>query len=74
LLLKAYLAGGVAALVCVAIAIYYLTPGVYHVLAFDDYYGRHIKHALVFFGLAIVSLIAARFVANARAIPPETNS
>jgi hypothetical protein len=62
----AYLIGGIIALVCVALGIYYLIPGINHVLA-DPPQAQHIKHTLVFFALAIVALIGARFAANSKA-------
>jgi hypothetical protein len=60
----AYLFGGLLFLVFAAIGVYYLIPGIDHVLA-DPPKDIHVKHALVFFALAIVSLVGARFVANA---------
>lgn len=69
---------GLSALVSltfIGIGIYYLLPGSLHlfkVLVFDDPYGVHLKHALVFFGLALLSPIAARFVVNGqRASAPK---
>ncbi|HET9980919.1 MAG TPA: hypothetical protein VFQ32_10775 [Ktedonobacterales bacterium] len=62
----AYLIGGIVFVVCVAIGVYYLIPGINHVLA-DPPTASHIKHSLVFFGLAIVALIGARFAANSKA-------
>jgi Ca2+/Na+ antiporter len=62
----AYLIGGIIALVCVALGIYYLIPGINHVLA-DPPQAQHIKHSIVFFALAIVALVGARFAANAKA-------
>lgn len=61
----AYLLGGIVFVVCVAIGIYYLIPGINHVLA-EPPMEQHVKHALVFFGLAVVSLIGARFAANSK--------
>ncbi len=60
------LIGGIIAQVCVALGIYYLIPGINHVLA-DPPQAQHIKHSIVFFGLAIVALVGARFAANAKA-------
>lgn len=62
----AYLIGGIVFIVCVAIGIYYLIPGINHVLA-DPPQAQHIKHSIVFFALAIVALIGARFAANSKA-------
>jgi hypothetical protein len=61
-----YLIGAVFALVCIAIGVYYLTPGITHVVVFDDPQGQHVKHALAFFAVALVALLGARFVVNAR--------
>jgi hypothetical protein len=61
----AYLIGGIVFVVCVAIGVYYLIPGINHVLA-DPPTATHVKHALVFFGLGVVALIGARFAANAK--------
>ena len=62
----AYLIGDIVFIVCIALAIYYLIPGVYHVLA-DPPMARHVKHALVFCGVAILAVIGARFAANSKA-------
>jgi hypothetical protein len=53
----------VASAVCVLIGIYYLIPGIYHVFATPPN-DVHVKHALVFFGLAVLGVIASRFVAR----------
>lgn len=63
---SAYLLGALAFIVCVGIGVYYLVPGINHVLVSDHPLDAHIKHALVFFALALVSLAGSRFVANAR--------
>lgn len=60
----AWLIGGALAVVCVAIGIFYLVPGIYHPLTSSDPYGSHLKHAIVFIGLAVVSVLGARFAAN----------
>jgi hypothetical protein len=62
----AYLVGGVVFVVCAAIGVYYLIPGINHVLASPPQ-GTHIKHTLVFFALAVLALVGARFAANANA-------
>ena len=64
----AYGLGAAGFLICLAIGIYYIIPlSTAHV--FSDHGANYsdTKHALVFFALAIVCLIAARFVANAKA-------
>lgn len=63
---SAYLFGALGFIIGVAIGVYYLIPGIPKLVVFDDPNGQHVKHALVFFGLGIISLIAARFVANAQ--------
>jgi hypothetical protein len=63
----AYLIGGLIFVVCAAIGIYYLipTPGHAHFLATVP--GKvDVTHAVAFFALGIVALIAARFVANSQ--------
>ena len=62
----AYLIGAIIFVVCVALGVYYLIPGIYHVLA-DPPQEQHVKHAIVFFALGIVALIGARFAANSKA-------
>lgn len=54
------------AAICVLVAVFYLIPGPTHPFTTDDPTGPHIKHALLFFGLAVLSVIWARFAANAR--------
>jgi hypothetical protein len=62
---RAYLIGGIVCVICLALAAYYLVPGVNHILVFDHPADRHIKHALAFFALAVIALFGARFAANA---------
>jgi hypothetical protein len=52
------------AVVCVLIAIFYLVPGPTHPFVSEDPTGSHVKHALLFFGLAVLSGIWARFAAS----------
>jgi uncharacterized membrane protein len=54
------------AVICVLVAVFYLIPGPTHPFVTDDPTGPHIKHTLLFFGLAVLSVIWARFAANAR--------
>ncbi len=63
---SAWLVGGALAVVCVALAVYYLIPGIYHPFTSSDPTHSHLKHSLVFFGLAVVSVVGARFAANSR--------
>ena len=51
--------------ICVLVAIFYLIPGPSHPFVTDDPTGSHIKHSLLFFGLAVLGLIWARFASNA---------
>jgi len=51
-----------AAVVCAGVAVYYLIPGIYHPFTFSPPNESHHTHALAFFALAIVALLAARFV------------
>lgn len=47
------------------IGIYYLIPGIYHILLFSisgNPYAYHLKHALIFFALAVLTMMAVRFV------------
>jgi len=54
--------------VCAVIGVYYLIPGVYHVLTFDGIAtDTRPTHAILFFGLAVLGLIASRFVAGSKA-------
>ena len=63
---SAWLIGGVLAAVCAALAVYYLIPGIYHPFTFSGTpYSRHVTHAIVFAGLAVISILGARFAANA---------
>jgi hypothetical protein len=52
----------VAAIVCLALAVFYIVPGPYHPLTFSGTpTGSHPTHMIVFLALAALSLIAARF-------------
>ena len=51
----------IAAALAALIGVYYLIPNVYHVLAADPMV-PHYKHAIVFFALAVVLVVAGRFV------------
>ncbi len=54
------------AIVFLALMVFYLVPGVSHPLVTEDPLGVHVKHAVLFGGLALLSLVWARFAANAR--------
>lgn len=59
------------AISCSGIGVYYLIPGIYHVLFFSisgNPYNYHLKHALFFFALSVLALIAVRYV---KPLPPE---
>ncbi len=61
----AYTVGGALAIIFIALAVYYIIPGYYHVLTFSDPYRSHLTHFILLIALAVFSLIGARFVANA---------
>lgn len=62
---SAWLVGGLIAIVCIALAIFYAIPGVNHPLTFSSTpTAAHYKHTLLFIGLAIIALVGARFAAN----------
>jgi hypothetical protein len=55
----------VVAVVCLALAIFYIIPGPYHPFTFSGTpTGRHVTHAVVFFALAVLSALASRFVGS----------
>ena len=59
------------AIACAGIGVYYLIPGIYHVLLFSisgNPYAYHLKHALIFFALSVTALISVRYV---QPLPPE---
>ncbi len=49
----------VAAIVCIAISIYYIVPGYSHILVTHDATSAHLTHAFAFFVLAVICIIAA---------------
>ncbi len=53
------------AVLFVLAAVFYLIPGVTHALVSDSPTAIHVKHAILFAGLAVLSLVWARFAANA---------
>ena len=53
------------AIACAGIGVYYLVPGIDHILIFSvsgNPRAYHLKHALFFFGLAVLALLAVRYV------------
>jgi hypothetical protein len=56
----------ILAVVCLLLAVYYLIPGIYHPLTFSDAISMHVKHAILFTGLAVVLFIAGRFLRNSQ--------
>jgi hypothetical protein len=57
--------GGALAVIFLALAIFYFIQGPYHPFTFSGTpTDRHPTHAIVFFVLAVISLIGARFAAN----------
>lgn len=55
----------ILAAISVVIGVYYLVPGVYHVLA-DDPMAMHVKHSIAFFAAAVVLFLGGRFVRNSQ--------
>ena len=48
--------------ICVALAVYYIIPGIYHPFTFSGTpTGSHKTHAIVFFALAVLAFIGSRF-------------
>ena len=53
------------AMACAGIGIYYLIPGIHHILIISETgnpTAYHLKHAILFFVLAILALVALRYV------------
>ena len=48
--------GIVLAIVGIALGIFFLIPGINHVIANSD---THVKHAILFFGLAVIGILGA---------------
>lgn len=65
----------IAAVVCVALAIFYAVPGPNHPFTFSGTpTGSHPTHAVVFLALAAFSVIGARFMgAQSQGATPPTN-
>ena len=53
------------AVVFLILMVFYLIPGVSHPLVSNNPMGSHAKHAILFAALAALSLVWARFSANA---------
>ena len=49
----------IVAIIALALSIYYIVPGPYHLLTTHDYTSSHPTHAVLFFAIAIVCVIAA---------------
>ena len=49
----------VAVVVTLALAVYYIIPGIYHPLTTTPPLASHPTHAVLFFFLAVISVIAA---------------
>jgi hypothetical protein len=65
----------IAAVVCLALAIFYAVPGPFHPFTFSGTpTGSHPTHAVVFLALAIFSVIGARFLgAQSQGATPPAN-
>jgi uncharacterized membrane protein len=53
------------AIACAGIGVYYLIPNIPHILFFSisgNPNTYHLKHALFFFGLSVLALLAVRYV------------
>jgi hypothetical protein len=48
--------GIVLAIVGIALGVFFLIPGINHIIADSQ---MHIKHAILFFGLAVIGIIGA---------------
>lgn len=58
----------VAAVICLLIGVYYIIPGVYHVLTFDGSpTDSRLKHALLFFGLGLLGFLGAWMLSGSKA-------
>jgi hypothetical protein len=54
----------VLAIIFLALMAFYLVPGINHPLVSANPLGMHAKHAILFGGLAVLSLLWARFATN----------
>jgi uncharacterized membrane protein YbhN (UPF0104 family) len=52
--------------ICVALGIYYLIPGIYHPFTFSPPNESHHTHAIALFVVAVVAILGSRFVLNSR--------
>jgi hypothetical protein len=57
----------VLAVIFLLLMVFYLIPGVNHPFASAPATGVHVKHAVLFLILAVLSVIGARFAANTAA-------
>lgn len=46
----------IVAIICVALGVFFLIPGIPHIIADSN---QHIKHAIAFFGVAVLAVLAA---------------
>ena len=55
----------VAGIVCIALGVYYIIPGIYHPFTFSgSATDSHRTHAIAFWALGVVAIIASRFFRN----------
>ena len=54
----------IMAIVFLLLMVFYLVPGINHPLVSANPLASHAKHAILFAGLAVFSLIWARFMSN----------
>jgi hypothetical protein len=52
------------AIIFLALMVFYLIPGISHPLVFSNPMHSQVKHGILFAGLALLSLIWARFAMN----------
>lgn len=52
------------AVIFVLLMVFYLIPGISHPLVTDNPLSPHVKHAILFAALALLSLVWARFATN----------
>lgn len=58
----------VVAVICLALAIFYAVPGIYHPFVFSgDPTAHHYKHAAAFVALAVLCGLGARFARSSPA-------
>jgi hypothetical protein len=49
----------VVAIICIALAVFYAIPGIYHPLVSENPLSLHIKHVILFAALTVLCIIGA---------------